>query len=275
MTTVAVVSVGRMGATIGQSLVKGGAEVLTSLDGRSAASAERARANGFRIVRDDAELAAADIFLSIVPPINARETAERFLPHLAAAARPALYVECNAIAPDTSRELAALFADAALPFADGAIIGRTDALSALAPRLYLSGAAVATEAVLRDCGLDCRHLSDRLGAASELKMVYSALTKGFQAMATLVALTADTPDLRDRLVSELRLSQPELYGWLGGRLPDMIPKAFRWDVEMQEIAAYLDSRGLDSRMFDSAAQLFHDLAGDDEQIAKINLFLGR
>ena len=41
-TTVAIVAMGDMGSEVGRSLVEKGARVLTSLEGRSRASAERA-----------------------------------------------------------------------------------------------------------------------------------------------------------------------------------------------------------------------------------------
>ena len=63
---VAVIAPGNMGAAVGARLVAQGLEVLTSLAGRSPASAERAAAAGMRPAAD-AEIAQADFLLSIVP----------------------------------------------------------------------------------------------------------------------------------------------------------------------------------------------------------------
>src|SRR6202011_41236 len=67
--TVAVVAQGSMGAGVGSRLHEKGAEVRTLLSGRSAASAERARAAGMKPAPDEkALLEGADFFLSILPP---------------------------------------------------------------------------------------------------------------------------------------------------------------------------------------------------------------
>ena len=120
--TVAVIAQGAMGAGFGRRLTGRGVTVLTSLAGRSARSAERAAAAGMRAVTD-AEIAGADIILSIIPPAEARALAERLAPHLAAAARKPLYVDCNAISPGTARAVAAVITASGACFADGGIIG--------------------------------------------------------------------------------------------------------------------------------------------------------
>jgi hypothetical protein len=64
---IAILSPGAMGSAISVRLVEHGARVLTSLDGRSAATVERARAAGMEDVSPET-IAAADLVLSIVPP---------------------------------------------------------------------------------------------------------------------------------------------------------------------------------------------------------------
>ena len=70
--SVAVIAMGEMGAGVAARLVERGAKVRTSLEGRSAASAERAKAAGVGITDDDEALVSgADFVLSIVPPARA------------------------------------------------------------------------------------------------------------------------------------------------------------------------------------------------------------
>ena len=68
--TIAVIAQGTMGAGVGGRLAQRGANVLTSLAGRSQASAERAAKAGMRDATD-AEIVGADIVLSILPPSDA------------------------------------------------------------------------------------------------------------------------------------------------------------------------------------------------------------
>ena len=67
--TIAIVAQGMMGSGVGKRLHERGAEVRTLLSGRSAASAERARAAGMKPAADEkALLDGADFMLSILPP---------------------------------------------------------------------------------------------------------------------------------------------------------------------------------------------------------------
>src|SRR5947209_1137626 len=113
--TVAIIAMGEMGSGVAARLTRQGARVLTSLDGRSAASAERARAAGVEAAADDQALVSgADFILSIVPPARAADLAGRLLPAIRAANPAAVYVDCNAIAPQTVQAIAAPFAEAGL-----------------------------------------------------------------------------------------------------------------------------------------------------------------
>ena len=71
---VAVIAAGAMGAAVGQRLADLGVTVLTSLAGRSEATAARAAAAGMSAA-SDAEIAAADFVLSVLPPGDALASA--------------------------------------------------------------------------------------------------------------------------------------------------------------------------------------------------------
>ena len=103
-----------------------GVKVLTSLAGRSAATAKRASDAGM-IEASDEEIAAADFMLSILPPGDALALARRFAPALAASNTKPVYVDCNAINPATVERVAAVIAPTGCPFVDAGIIGRRPA----------------------------------------------------------------------------------------------------------------------------------------------------
>src|SRR5437016_13917569 len=73
---VAVIAPGSMGSAVGKRLSDHGAHVITSLEGRSEASRERARHAAMAPVID-AQIADADLILSIVPPAEALPLAKR------------------------------------------------------------------------------------------------------------------------------------------------------------------------------------------------------
>ena len=75
---IAILSPGAMGSAISVRLVEHGARVLTSLDGRSPATVDRARAAGMEDVSLET-ITTADIILSIVPPGEAVVLAKGFV----------------------------------------------------------------------------------------------------------------------------------------------------------------------------------------------------
>lgn len=281
MTTIAVIAMGEMGSGIARRLVERGATVLTSLAGRSAASAERAAAAGAEAVDDEALIARSHLFLSVVPPHSAQETAERFMPIIERAAEKPVFVDCNAIAPQTLHALSRPFLDRGLPFLDASIIGAAPKPDGSGPRLYISGAVGGEAEILEGLGLDARVLSESLGDASALKMSYAGITKGFQALGTAMALGAARNGALDSLVAELKDSQAGLYDWLRRQLPRMYPKAYRWDGEMHEIARFLMPEEGSSAMLNGAADLYNHVAEDNRAgpqsqiISTLNRFVGR
>lgn len=259
--TIGIIAMGEMGAGVGARLIQRGARVLTSLAGRSGASADRASRAGIEAV-DDATLAGeAEIVLSIVPPDRAAALAERLLPAMVAAPRRPVYVDCNAIAPETMQAIAKPLRAAGLPVVDVGIIGAPPKSEGPGPRFYASGETARIEA-LRTHGLDVRRVSDALGDASGLKMAYAGITKGFQALGAAMAVGAARAGIAEALSAELRASQPELYGWLAGQLPRMYAKAYRWLGEMEEIARFLQPEQGGAQMLEGAAVLYREIARD-------------
>jgi 3-hydroxyisobutyrate dehydrogenase-like beta-hydroxyacid dehydrogenase len=281
MITIAVVAMGEMGSGIARRLVERGATVLTSLAGRSAASAERAAEARVEAVDDEGLIARAHLFLSIVPPRSARETAERFMPVIEKAVKRPVFIDCNAIAPQTLHGISKPFLERGLPFLDASIIGAAPKPDGSSPRLYISGAVDGEADVLKGLGLDTRVLSKGLGDASALKMSYAGITKGFQALGTAMTLGAARNGALDSLVAELKDSQAGLYDWLCRQLPRMYPKAYRWDGEMREIARFLMPEEGSAAMLTGASDLYNHVAEDNragpqsEIISTLNRFVGK
>ena len=168
-TTIGVVAQGGMGAGIGGRLVEHGHRVVTVLDGRSPASARRSAAAGMTPAAWE-EVARADLFLSVVPPGEALALARRMAPLIAASPRKPVYVDLNAIAPATVREVAEIVEAAGARFADAAIVGTPPVPGGPSPAIYASGPAAADFGALSAAGLDIRVMDAPVGAASAVKM---------------------------------------------------------------------------------------------------------
>ena len=133
---IAIIAQGAMGSGVARRLTEKGAIVLTSLSGRSEASAKRAAAAGMRAV-PMAELAGGR--MERMTSAEAPALAERLAPHLAGAEQKPVFADCNAIGPETARRIAGIITPTGCAFVDGGIIGGPPQSDGSSPVLYLSG----------------------------------------------------------------------------------------------------------------------------------------
>lgn len=259
---IAILAPGEMGAGIGRRLVGWGAEAVVCLDRRSEASLARARAAGMRDVPEEA-YADVDMILSIVPPGDALAIAEHLAPMLKAAENKPLYVDCNAVSPETVLKIASVVEAAGAPFADAGIIGNPPQTSGYSPVIYASGEEAERFAALNDYGLDIRVMDGPAGQASALKMCYAGLTKGLHAVGVSVMLGAIEAGIAEPFLAELADSQPQLLAYFTQRTPGVFAKAYRWVAEMEEIGAFLGGGG--QTLYQGASEQFARLAADHEE----------
>jgi putative dehydrogenase len=275
---VAVIAPGMMGAAVGKRLVDNGVKVLTSLKGRSAETAGRAKTAGMSVANDE-EIAASDFILSILPPGDAVALAERFQPALKASNAKPVYVDCNAINPKTVDRVAAVIAPTDCPFVDSGIIGSPPKPGDAGPRFYASGPAAPRFATLRQYGLDVRVLDGATSAASALKMSYAGITKGTQAIGAAMMLAATRAGSADALFAELSSSQKEMFAWFKRGLALMPPKAYRWVAEMHEIAGFVGEDPTAHELYEGAAHFYERIAEDFEaekkDVTALTDFLGK
>jgi putative dehydrogenase len=258
---IAIIAAGQMGAAVGKRLSHNGLRVVTSLEGRSPDSVSRAAASSMLSVSPD-ELAAADIFLSIVPPGEAEGLADRLAPVLTRAPKKPVYVDCNAVSPRTVEAIAAIVEATGTPFVDAGIIGGPPKPGAAGPVFYLSGERAGEVAALQEFGLACKVLDGPIGAASALKMSYGGITKGLTALASVMILAASRAGTADALRRELSDSQPMLLAWFERQIPSMFGKAYRWVAEMEEIAEFVAADEAGQELFIGNAHLYERLAAD-------------
>lgn len=259
--TIAILAPGAMGSAVARRLSENGARVLTSLKGRSEATLRRAADAGMVGAEDDA-IADADIILSIVPPGEAVTLAERLAASIVKRAKKPVVVDCNAVNVDTVKRIEEIIGSAQAPFVDGGIIGFPPQPGGKSPAFYMSGEHAKDVAVLRDFGLDLRIVDGPVGAASALKMSYAGIVKGLAGIGSAMVVAATKAGAADALRDELALSQPAILARLEVALPDMIPKAYRWVAEMQEISGFLGPDHPASQIYQGFAKWFEHLAED-------------
>jgi L-threonate 2-dehydrogenase len=260
---VTVIAPGMMGSAVAGRLTANGVLVRTSLTGRSDATVARARAAGMTDATDT-ELVDADFILSIVPPGEALALAERLAPTMRDAPRKPVYIDCNAVSPDTVLRIDRVVRETGVRFVDGGIIGPPPETDSSKTRIYLSGPDAQQVALLQQYGLSMPVQPGPIGAASAMKMSYAGITKGFTALGATMMLAATRAGTVDALIAEMKVSQPALLKWLTSQMPKMHSKAYRWVAEMEEIAAFVGDGQTGDGLYQSAARLYERIAADFE-----------
>jgi 3-hydroxyisobutyrate dehydrogenase-like beta-hydroxyacid dehydrogenase len=227
-----------MGAAIGGQLE---VPVVWASEGRSDETARRAAA--FEDVGTVEEVARrSDVILSICPPHAAREVSR------SVAGFEGIYVDANAIAPATVREIA----ERRDRFVDGGIVGGPSG-----PNLYLSGPEASTVASLFEGSkVDARVLSGEIGAASALKVTYAAWSKGTAAMLLDILELARAEGVEDELLAEWQESIPELLARIESARRSADAKGWRWIGEMEEIADAFAAHDLPDGFHRAAAEVY-------------------
>jgi 3-hydroxyisobutyrate dehydrogenase-like beta-hydroxyacid dehydrogenase len=233
-----------MGAAVGEDLLSAGHHVVWASAGRSAETRERAGLAGLEDVGTVEEVVRrSQLILSICPPHAALDVAR------SVAGFDGIYVDANAVSPSTAREIGGRFVD-------GGIIGPPP-LDPGTTRLYLSGKeAERVASLFQRTALEPRVISDEPGAASALKMVYAAWTKGTAAMLIAIRALARAENVEELLLDEWRLSLPELIERSGSAARSADRKGWRWVAEMEEIAATFAAAGLPDGFHQAAADVF-------------------
>ncbi len=260
--TIALLHPGNMGTTIGAAAATSGARVLWASAGRSAASRARAKQAGLVEVASLAEaVAQSDIVFSVCPPEFAGEVANE----VAAQKFKGIYVDANAVSRTTAETIGKIVSQAGASFVDGGIIG-SPVKKAGTTRMYLSGERADEIAQLFSASmLDARSIGAVPGAASALKVVYAAWTKGTDALILAIRALATHEGVDQALLEEWKISQPALENKCVRAAANVAPKMWRYVGEMREIAAAFESAGLPSGFHSAAAEVSERLAGFKDQ----------
>ena len=248
---------GEMGAAVGAAARLNGTRVLWASHARGTATRARAEAAGLEDVGTVARLVAeSGLILSICPPAAAVEVGRE----VAALRFRGVYVDGNAVSPDTTVAVGDIVTAGGAQFVDGGIIGPPPHRPGTT-RLYLSGLGAADIAARFAAGpLTAIALDNRIGAASALKMAYAGWNKGSQALLLAIRALAAREGVDEALVREWALSMPDLARRTEQAVAGNTKKAWRFVGEMHEIAATFAAVGLPEGFHEAAAEVFQRMA---------------
>ncbi len=256
LNTIGILSPGDMGHTVGDVLRQNGLRVITCLDGRSQRTRQLTEKAGIVDVPTYPQFVTeADLILSIMVPAQAMSATSAIAEALQQVDTTLTYADCNAIAPQTVRQLGDIITAAGGMFVDASIIGPPPRTPG-ATRFYASGPQLDLFSELNNYGLDVRALGAEIGLASAIKMCYASLTKGLTALCTELLTAASVLGISEALTAEFQLSQSALFERMEKGLPSMPPKARRWIGEMEEISATFAHVGLTPNILTGAADMY-------------------
>ena len=255
MRRIGLIHPGAMGASVGAAARSNHHTVLWASAGRSGSTGARARRANLEDVGTVADLVkASEIVLSVCPP----EAAEDVAGEVAQLGFSGVYVECNAISPDRTRTIQRIIEKAGAHYVDGGIVGGPAWTREARTHLYLSGPrAEEVAACFVGSPLETRVISDRIGAASALKMGYAAYTKGTTALLTAILGLVEKEGVRADLA---RQWGDTFTNQTVRRVCANTAKAWRFVSEMHEIAATFKGAGLPGGFHEAAAEVFERLA---------------
>jgi 3-hydroxyisobutyrate dehydrogenase-like beta-hydroxyacid dehydrogenase len=245
---------GAMGASVGAAARSNQHTVLWASAGRTGSTHARARRANLTDAGTVPELVkASEIVLSVCPPHAAEDVANE----VAQLGFAGVYVEGNAISPDRTRAIQRIVEDGGAHYVDGGIIGGPAWTREAKTHLYLSGPrAQEVAACFEGSPLRASVISDRIGAASALKMGYAAFTKGTTALLTAILGVVEKEGVRADLA---RQWGDAFTDQTVRRVCANTAKAWRFVGEMQEIAATFREAGLPGGFHQAAAEVFERL----------------
>ena len=256
---IAILSPGEMGHSVGRCLLEGGFDVSTCLTGRSARTRTLTAAAGIRDVPELDELVRnTDLILAILVPDQALTLAGQVAEAINRTGSTPAYADCNAISPDTAREIDRVVTGAGGRFIDAGIIGGPPG-DREKTRFYASGPHEEVLARLDGHGILVRPLGGEVGRASGIKMCYASVTKGTSALHAAALTAAEVMGLGEELLAEFAESQSQRLKAMGG-INSLSAKAFRWIGEMREIAATYDQAGVSPGFHEGAEHIFRLIA---------------
>jgi 3-hydroxyisobutyrate dehydrogenase-like beta-hydroxyacid dehydrogenase len=256
-TVIGLLHPGEMGAAVGAAARLNGARVLWASAGRGEATRARAAAARLEDVGSVERLVAeSSLILSICPPAAAADVGRE----VASLGFRGVYVDANAVAPDTTVAVGDIVSGGGAQFVDGGLIGPPPHGPGTT-RLYLSGlGAVDVAARFAQGPLTAIALDHRIGAASALKMAYAGWNKGSQALLLAIRALAAREGVDEALVREWALSMPDLAKRTEQAVTGNTKKAWRFVGEMREIASTFASVGLPEGFHEAAAAVFERMA---------------
>jgi 3-hydroxyisobutyrate dehydrogenase-like beta-hydroxyacid dehydrogenase len=213
------------------------------------------------LLESNSELAAeSDILLSTVTANRSAEAAEQTAPFLGSRH---IYADLNSVSPALKETIGKLVESSGARFVEAAIMSPVPRHGAAAPMFLCGAHAPEFARLLSPYGMKLEVISDRIGAASAVKMCRSVVVKGLEALLLECVLGAVPYGADERVFATLDETFPgmdwkKLASYMIGRVVEHGERRAR---EMEEVAATLRSNGVEPIMAEATSRRQDWLAG--------------
>ena len=258
--TVGILYPGEMGAAVAAMLHSRGVAVATTVQGRSAATANLARTSGAVLLDSFQEVVrGSDVLISLVVPSAAEQVAAEYCAAARLAPRGAIYVDANSISPERAGRIAEPIEAAGRSFVDASINGLAKNLAS-SGTLFLSGRRAGEVARLFEGATRVKLLGDEVGRASAMKMLLGGLSKGLCALLAELAVLAHEQGMLDEMLEAVGRTYGGVAAVAERMLPTYARHAERRHTEMSELAATARDAGVTPRVIEGVLRFHEALA---------------
>ncbi|MEO8494843.1 MAG: NAD(P)-binding domain-containing protein [Planctomycetota bacterium] len=261
VSTVGILYCGDLGAAIARLLQRAGVRVVTTCEGRSRRTRERAQSAEVEILPTlDAVASVADVVVSLVLPGAATDVAREYVNRRSLCPRDSLFVDANSIDVPTLAAMDSTLAAAGIRFVDAAIHGGAKSLAELGV-MYVSGRDAQDVSQVFSEAICVHSLGERVGQATRMKLLLGGLSKSLNALFLEIGILSHNADLLDEFLGEAKRFYPGIMTAIDRMLPTYPQHAARRVVELQSIEGLARSVCAPCQMVASARELLKAAAG--------------
>ncbi len=252
---------GDLGTALANVLRKTGARVVTTCEGRSSRTQQRARSAGVEILGSLSEvIEAADVLFSVVLPDAALDVAQQCFKYNDLVAGESFFVDVNSIGLTELSSMEALLAETRFRFVDSAIHGGASHLEQKGV-VYVSGPHAQDIETLFAQTMRVMSLGTKIGQATRMKLLMAAQSKCLNLLFLQIANLAHNAQMLEEFLAESRRFYPEIMVAIERMLPTYPRHGARRITELQNIENFAQAVDAPSEIIASARDLLQSAVG--------------
>jgi 3-hydroxyisobutyrate dehydrogenase-like beta-hydroxyacid dehydrogenase len=260
ISTVGILYCGDLGAALARLLKGTGVRVVTTCEGRSPRTRERAETAEVEILPTlDAVASVADVVVSLVLPSSAQDVARQYAIRRPLCPPRNLFVDANSIDLQTLAAIETTLAAANIRFVDAAIHGGAKTLEQMGV-MYVSGRDARDVTAICGAAVRVHSLGERVGQATRMKLLLAGVSKSLNALFLEIAILSHSTGMLDEFLDETKRFYPGIMTAIDRMLPTYPQHAARRVTELRGIEDLARSVSAPHQIVQSARGLLEAVA---------------